>query len=124
MKSQNAEKYNLTDVYSHSNCNHRREREEEEEEEGGRTKAARSGRDKKKSFCNSALCVAVRALCSCNETAGCGTQLLEVISGLASHTHSRIKSQTLTDSCLHTYMQLAIQGPLPCLTTSCFNESL
>lgn len=48
-----------------------------EEEEEGWTKAARSR--EKKSFCNSALCVAVRSLCSCNETAGCGTRLLEVI---------------------------------------------
>ena len=35
--------------------------------------------EKKESFCNSALCVAVRSLCSRNETAGWGTQLLEVI---------------------------------------------
>jgi len=36
-------------------------------------------REKKIRFCNSALFVAVRSLCSCNETAGCGTALLEVI---------------------------------------------
>lgn len=59
-----------------------KEREEEEEYGGGVDKGSEERRErkkKKKSFCNSALCVAVRSLCSCNETAGCGAQLLEVI---------------------------------------------
>lgn len=103
--------------------------EEEKGEKGERERGWRKGSLRGKSVFATLHFVAMWLLCSCNETAVCGTQLLEVIEGLASdtHRHTDTRTHTCTVSNTHAHIHIYTVGhpkASASLTTSCSNESL